>query len=92
MSPLQSANELGIDDGAMGIVQLEGYINPTVARLGLFADDTDPYEWTFLKENDERQRFDPITRSQFERELGVETTLEIPHTANSNWTRSGQYN
>ena len=67
-------------DGSDGVVQLEGYINPTVARLGLFADNTDPYEWTFLKKNDERQRFDPITRSQFERELGVETTPEIPHT------------
>jgi O-acetyl-ADP-ribose deacetylase (regulator of RNase III) len=67
-------------DGSDGIVQLEGYINPTVARLGLFADNTDPYEWTFLKKNDERQRFDPITRPQFERELGVEPTPEIPST------------
>ncbi len=65
-------------DGNDGIVQLEGYINPTVAKLGLFADNTDPYEWTFLKRNDERIRYDPINRSQFERELGVEPTPGIP--------------
>ncbi len=65
-------------DGNDGIVQLEGYISPTVAKLGLFADDTDPYEWTFLKKNDEHYRFDPITRSQFERELGVDPVPGIP--------------
>ena len=67
-------------DGNDGIVQLEGYINPTVANLGLFADNTDPYEWTFLKRNDERNRYDKITRAQFERELGVEPATEIPPT------------
>ncbi len=67
-------------DGNDGIVQLQGYINPTVAKLGLFADNTDPYEWTFLKKNDELHRFDPITRAQFERELGVEPAPEIPPT------------
>ena len=65
-------------DGNDGIVQLESYINPTVAKLGLFADNTDPYEWTFLKRNDERIRYDTINRSQFERELGLEQTPEIP--------------
>ena len=65
-------------DGNDGIVQLEGYINPTVANLGLFADNTDPYEWTFLRRNDERNRYDKITRAQFERELGVEPAPEIP--------------
>lgn len=67
-------------DGNDGIVQLKGYINPTVAKLGLFADNTDPYEWTFLKKNNELHRFDPITRSQFERELGIEPAPEIPPT------------
>ena len=67
-------------DGSDGIVQLEGYINPTVAKLGLFADNTDPYEWIFLKKNDKQLRFDPITRSEFERELGVEPAPEIPPT------------
>ena len=67
-------------DGNDGIDQLKSYINPTVAKLGLFADSTDPYEWTFLKKNDARHRFDPITRSQFERELGVESTPEMPST------------
>ena len=67
-------------DGSGGIVQLEGYINPTVANLGLFADNTDPYEWTFLRRNDERNRYDEITRAQFERELGVAPAPEIPPT------------
>ena len=67
-------------DGNDGIVQLEGYINPTVANLGLFADNTDPYEWTFLRRNDERNRYDEITRAQFERELGVAPAPEIPPT------------
>ena len=57
---------------------MESYINPTVAKLGLFADNTDPYEWTFLKRNDERIRYDTINRTQFERELGLEQTPEIP--------------
>ena len=65
-------------DGNDGIVQLEGYIGPTVAKLGLFADNTDPYEWTFLKRNVEKMRYDKISRSQFERELGVEPASEIP--------------
>ena len=67
-------------DGSDGIVQLEGYINPTVAKLGLFADSTDPYKWIFLKRNDERNRYDEITRSRFERELGVEPASEIQPT------------
>lgn len=67
-------------DGNDGIVQLKGYISPTLAKLGLFADNTDPYEWTFLKRNDERARYDQITRPQFERELGVEPAPEIPPT------------
>ena len=66
------------NDGNDGIVQLEGYINPTAARLGLFADNTDPYEWTFFIRNREQFRFDKITRSQFERELGVDPASEIP--------------
>lgn len=65
-------------DGNDGMVQLESYINPTVAKLGLFADNTDPYEWTFVKRNDERIRYEEISRSQFERELGVEPVSEIP--------------
>lgn len=68
------------NDGNDGIVQLEGYINPTLATLGLFADNTDPYEWIFLKRNDERHRYDKITRAQFERELGIESAPEIPPT------------
>ena len=67
-------------DGNDGIVQLKGYIAPTVANLGLFADNTDPYGWTFLKRNAQRNRYDQITRAQFERELGVERILEIPPT------------
>ena len=68
------------NDGNDGIVQLEGYINPTLATLGLFADNTDPCEWIFLKRNDERHRYDKITRAQFERELGIEPIPEIRPT------------
>ena len=67
-------------DGNDGLDQLKGYIHPTFAKLGLFADSTDPYEWTFLKKNEELLQFDPIPRSQFERELGVEPVPEIPPT------------
>ena len=65
-------------DGNDGIVQLKNYINPTVAKLGLFADDTDPYEWIFLKRNYEKSRYDQISRYQFERELGVDPGPGIP--------------
>ena len=65
-------------DGNDGIVQLKGYISPTLAQLGLFANNTDPYEWTFLKRNDERTRYDEISRSQFERALDVDPVLGIP--------------
>ena len=67
-------------DGNDGIDQLESYINPTVAKLGLFTDSTDPCKWIFLKRNDEENKYDEITRSQFERELGVEPALGIPST------------
>jgi len=36
-------------DGNDGIEQLESYLNASGTLLGLFADDTDPYEWVFLK-------------------------------------------
>ena len=65
-------------DGNDGMDQLESYINPTVAKLGLFADNTDPYEWIFLKRNDERTRYEVISRSQFEKEIGVDPVSEIP--------------
>ena len=60
--------------------QLEGYINQTDANLGLFADNTDPCGWTFIKRNDQNNGYDQITRAQFERELGVEPVPEIPPT------------
>ena len=67
-------------DGNDGREQLESYLNAKRTDLGLFADNTDPCEWAFLKRNDERNRYDKITRSQFERELGVEPVPEIPLT------------
>ena len=60
-----------------GREQLESYLNASGTKLGLFADDTDPYEWTFLKRNDEENRYDEITRSQFEKELGVDSVSEM---------------
>ena len=64
-------------DGNDGILQLHAYLSASGTGLGLFAADTDPYEWTFIK-NLGRGNFDEITRSQFERELGVEPTPPMP--------------
>ena len=69
---------IGNDDGNDGIEQLKSYLNGSGTELGLFADDTDPYEWTFFLRNREQFRFDKITRSEFERKLGVDPALEIP--------------
>ena len=57
--------------------QLKSYLNASGTTLGLFAADTDPYEWTFIK-NLGPGNFDKISRSQFERELGVKPTPPIP--------------
>ena len=38
-------------DGNDGREQLESYLNAKRTDLGLFADNTDPYTWTFLKRN-----------------------------------------
>ena len=69
---------IGNDDGNDGIEQLKSYLNGSGTELGLFADDTDPYEWTFFLRNREQFRFDKITRSEFERKLGVDPALKIP--------------
>ena len=37
-----------------------------------------PYEWIFLKKNRAQMRFNEISRSQFERELGVDPVSEMP--------------
>lgn len=71
---IAECKRIGDDNRSDGIDQLESYLNGSGAKLGLFADNTDPYEWTFLKRNDGRNRYDKINRSQFERELGVEQT------------------
>ena len=67
-------------DGYDGIIQLESYLNAKRTDLGLFADNTDPYEWTFLKWNNKKNEYDKITRSQFDGELGIEPAPEIPPT------------
>ena len=67
----------GINNGRE---QLESYLFASKTKLGLFADDTDPFEWTFLKRNDERDRYDQISRSQFERDLGVEPVPDPTQT------------
>ena len=66
--------------GNDGLDQLKAYLIASQTQLGLFADNTDPYEWVFLKKNDETEDFDEISRFQFERELGVEPVPEIPPT------------
>ena len=67
----------GINNGRE---QLESYLFASKTKLGLFADDTDPFEWTFLKRNDERDGYDQISRSQFERDLGVEPVPDPTQT------------
>ncbi|MDE0636341.1 MAG: exodeoxyribonuclease VII large subunit [Candidatus Poribacteria bacterium] len=68
------------DDGSDRIEQgqLKSYLNASGTNLGLFADDTDPYEWIFLKKNSERGDFDEISRSQFEKALNVDPVSDIP--------------
>lgn len=75
---IAECKRIGDNNRNDGIEQLESYLNGSGAKLGLFADNTDPYEWTFLKRNDAKNRYDEISRSQFERELGVEPISEIP--------------
>lgn len=77
---IAECKRIGNDNMSDGIEQLVAYLNGSGAKLGLFANDTDPYQWTFLKRNDEENDYDEINRSQFERELGVEPTPEIPPT------------
>ena len=68
---------IGNDDENDGIAQLKSYLNGSGTELGVFAEDTDPYEWTFFIRNRKQFRFDKITRSQFERELGVDSVPEM---------------
>ncbi len=53
-----------------GIAQLESYLSASATDFGLFAADTTPDEWVFLR-NLGRNSFDRISRSQFESEIGV---------------------
>ncbi|MDE0089688.1 MAG: type I restriction enzyme HsdR N-terminal domain-containing protein, partial [Candidatus Poribacteria bacterium] len=48
-----------------GVEQLKSYLCATDTRFGIFANMTDPKQWKFY-ENRQRNRFDPITRDQFE--------------------------
>ena len=75
LSAIAECKRIGYD-GNDGIDQLKAYLIASQTKLGLFADSTDSYEWTFLKRNDERNRYDKITRSEFERELGVDSVPE----------------
>ncbi len=77
---IAECKRIGNDNRSDGIEQLVAYLNGSGAKLGLFADDTDPYEWTFLKGNDALNEYDEISRFQFERELGVEPVPEISPT------------
>lgn len=77
---IAECKRIGDDNRSDGIEQLESYLNGSGAKLGLFADDTDPYGWIFLKKNDNQNWYGQITRSQFERELGVEPASETPST------------
>lgn len=73
-------------DGNEGIDQLKSYLFPTESKLGLFADDTDPYKWTFLK-NLGRRNFAQITRTEFE----ALVDQEIPPSDEQSKSRLWQY-
>ena len=75
---IAECKRIGYDNGSDGIEQLRSYLNGSGAELGLFAVDTDPYEWAFFVKNREKYRLDKITRAQFERELGVNSVSEMP--------------
>ena len=76
---IAECKRIGNDNRSDGIEQLIAYLNGSGAKLGLFANDTDPCQWTFLKKNEEND-YDEIARSQFEKALGVEPVPEIPPT------------
>ncbi len=77
LSAIAECKRIGYD-GNDGIDQLKSYLIASETKLGLFADNTNPYEWIFLKKNDERKGFDEISHFQFERELGVDPVSEKP--------------
>ena len=77
LSAIAECKRIGYDRND-GIDQLKSYLIASETKLGLFADSTNPYEWIFLKKNDERKGFDEISRFQFERELGVDPVSEKP--------------
>ena len=72
-------------DGTSGIEQLESYLNASGTTLGLFADDTDPNGWTFLK-NLGKGKFAAITRSDFETMVRGEKAQPSPEPRNPNPT------
>lgn len=72
-------------DGTSGIEQLESYLNASGTTLGLFADDTAPNGWTFLK-NLGKGKFTEITRSQFEALIVDQETPPLPEQPKQNPT------
>ena len=51
-----------------GREQLKSYLSASDTRLGIFANSSDPNNWEFYK-NQRGNRFDALTRSQFERRI-----------------------
>lgn len=72
-------------DGNDGIDQLKSYLFPSETKLGLFADDTDPQKWIFLK-NLGRREFAQITRSEFEALVVDQETPPLHQQPNQNST------
>lgn len=57
------------DEKPEGIGQLKSYLSASNTRLGVFANDTDPSGWMFLRNLGE-DSFDEINRSEFETKIG----------------------
>lgn len=51
-----------------GIAQLKSYLSASSTKLGVFANDTDPAQWVFLRNRGE-SNFQEISRSAFESEI-----------------------
>ncbi len=84
LSVIAECKHIGYD-GTSGIDQLESYLNASGTTLGLFADDTDPNGWTFLK-NLGKGKFTEITRSDFETMVRDEKAQPFPEQPNPNPT------
>lgn len=58
-----------------GVEQLQSYLCATDTRFGIFAASLSPDEWQYY-ENHQRNNFQPISRKQFEAQVGRQENAE----------------